>query len=48
MDGVTTAITAGAADLTAETPAIIALGVGIAVIFWGAPKLIGLLKRTSK
>lgn len=48
MDGVVTAITTGVADLTDAAPAVIGIGVGIAVLFWGAPKLIGLLKRTSK
>lgn len=48
MTEVVTAITTEVADLTTAAPGIIAVGVGIAVLFWGAPKLIGLLKRTSK
>jgi hypothetical protein len=45
---ITAAIADAAADLLAATPAIIVAGLGIGVAFWGAPKLFGLLKRTSK
>lgn len=45
---VITAITDGATDLLAAAPGIIVAGIGVAVVFWGAPKLFGLLKRTAK
>lgn len=45
---VVTAITGASADLVAAAPGVIVAGLAVAVIWWGAPKLFGLLKRTAK
>lgn len=44
---VITAITGASDDLVAAAPGVIVAGLAIAVIWWGAPKLFKLLKRTS-
>jgi hypothetical protein len=48
MDGVGAAVADTVADfLVASTP-IIASGLGVVAVIWGAPKLIGLFKRIAK
>ncbi|HWH26009.1 MAG TPA: hypothetical protein VNT53_05125 [Pseudolysinimonas sp.] len=48
LDPVVTALTANAATLTAAAPAVIAIGLGIGLLFWGGPKLVRLLKNFAK
>lgn len=48
LDGVTTAINTAIADLMVQAPLVIVTGLGVAMIWWGAPKLVGLLKRIAK
>lgn len=48
LDGVTSLISTGVSDLVTQIPLILAVAVPVALAFWGAPKLIGLLRRTAK
>ena len=48
LDDVTTAIGTGVASLVTEIPLVLAIAIPVAVTFWAAPKLVGLLRRTAK
>lgn len=48
LDGVVTAITTNAAAFTPAAVTVIGIGAGITLLLWGAPKLLGVLKRTAK
>ncbi|BDZ38072.1 hypothetical protein [Microbacterium suwonense] len=48
FSGVTDALAALGPAVVGAGAAVIAAGVGVAAVMWGAPKLIGLFKKTAK
>jgi hypothetical protein len=48
LDAVTDAITANLPLFIAAAGVAIAAGVGIAIMIWAAPKLMGVFKKTAK
>lgn len=48
MDAVVTAVSAAFADVVTDMTPLIAVGVGIALLFWGAPKAVGFVKKLAK
>lgn len=48
FSGVTDALGALGTQFVGATPAIILGAIGVAAVLWGAPKLIGLFKKTAK
>lgn len=48
MDAVVTAIAAAFADVNTDMLPLVGTGVGIALLFWGAPKGVGFIKKLAK
>lgn len=48
FSAVTDALVALGPAVVGVTGVVIASGLGVAAILWGAPKLVGLFKRTAK
>lgn len=48
LDDVVTSITDSFVALGPVVPSVVGAAIGIALLFWGAPKLVGLFKRIAK